>query len=498
MNPSRPAAAAPGGYYAAYGTPAPGASAAQQQQYAAPHQQHQQHHQQPQQHAASAPGTAAAAGAPAAAYAAYAQAWQAQQQQQQNPPSAGHHQPQPQHYATQQPQQQRYAASAPAPGSAVGGYATAAPAAVAPAAPAYAHYAHPQQQQQTAAAVSYHQQYPQQQQQQYQQQPPPQQQQQPALTLPLLASSQQPLPAAPGQTLGAYAYPGGTGGGVAAAPAVTAAAGAGAGAGQQQQPALTPQQVAQEAIAKTMAAMQESQEQQLQPGQVLDNRRGYIHGNLIGQMEKARLERAAVKNENYVRRCPCPSKASALLYPLQVTATQIAYGCGAASSYHKAQSCVRRVECGADKHPVVVLRSVYTREESESDPDFFDDLEADMLMECVKFGTVISVSTPEAPGYFGCVVVTFENSGGANKCAEAMHGRWFDQRQIEALVAGKEVPDNEEKQNGPENFQQPQRQQEERGGVANGETKEEDMGPLLQGVPDSPPPTDLNSFLESV
>lgn len=32
-------------------------------------------------------------------------------------------------------------------------------------------------------------------------------------------------------------------------------------------------------------------------------------------------------------------------------------------------------ECGADKHPVVVLRNVYTREESEVDPSFFDDLE---------------------------------------------------------------------------------------------------------------------------
>lgn len=33
------------------------------------------------------------------------------------------------------------------------------------------------------------------------------------------------------------------------------------------------------------------------------------------------------------------------------------------------------VECGADKHPVVVLRRVYTREESDADPNFFDDLE---------------------------------------------------------------------------------------------------------------------------
>ncbi|CAN0464344.1 unnamed protein product, partial [Laminaria digitata] len=79
--------------------------------------------------------------------------------------------------------------------------------------------------------------------------------------------------------------------------------------------------------------------------------------------------------------------------------------------------------CGADKHPVVVLRNVYTREESETDPNFFDDLEADMLMECVKFGTVISVATPETPGYIGSVCVTFAASSGANECADAMHGR---------------------------------------------------------------------------
>lgn len=32
-------------------------------------------------------------------------------------------------------------------------------------------------------------------------------------------------------------------------------------------------------------------------------------------------------------------------------------------------------ECDADKHPVVVLRNVYSREEMEADPNFFDDLE---------------------------------------------------------------------------------------------------------------------------
>ncbi|CAM9999031.1 unnamed protein product [Sphacelaria rigidula] len=46
-----------------------------------------------------------------------------------------------------------------------------------------------------------------------------------------------------------------------------------------------------------------------------------------------------------------------------------------------------------------------------------------MLMECVKHGTVVRVATPETPGYFGCVCVTFDGSTGARECAKAMHGR---------------------------------------------------------------------------
>lgn len=50
-------------------------------------------------------------------------------------------------------------------------------------------------------------------------------------------------------------------------------------------------------------------------------------------------------------------------------------------------------------------------------------LQADMLMECVKFGTVMRVATPESPGYFGSVCITFDASSGADDCARAMHGR---------------------------------------------------------------------------
>ncbi|CAM9725083.1 unnamed protein product [Choristocarpus tenellus] len=102
------------------------------------------------------------------------------------------------------------------------------------------------------------------------------------------------------------------------------------------------------------------------------------------------------------------------------------------------------VECEADKHPVVVLWNVYTKEESEADPNFFDDLEADMLMECVKFGTVMRVVTPDTPEFLGSVCVTFDGSVGARECSRAMHGRWFDQRQIEAEVTGKVDPEPRE------------------------------------------------------
>lgn len=91
--------------------------------------------------------------------------------------------------------------------------------------------------------------------------PPPSQEQAPetgdSVSTPLLQTPSQPLPAPAGQTLGAYAYPGGA---------------------QQQ---LTPQQVAQEAIAKTMASMAAQQPTQQ------ENRRGYLYGTLIGEVGRA-------------------------------------------------------------------------------------------------------------------------------------------------------------------------------------------------------------------
>lgn len=42
-------------------------------------------------------------------------------------------------------------------------------------------------------------------------------------------------------------------------------------------------------------------------------------------------------------------------------------------------------ECEEDKYPVVVLQNVYTREEADADPNFFDDLEVRRAISFMDF-----------------------------------------------------------------------------------------------------------------
>mmetsp|Transcript_7658 Transcript_7658/g.11506 ORF Transcript_7658/g.11506 Transcript_7658/m.11506 type:complete len:269 (+) Transcript_7658:971-1777(+) len=96
-------------------------------------------------------------------------------------------------------------------------------------------------------------------------------------------------------------------------------------------------------------------------------------------------------------------------------------------------------QCMESEFPVVVLHNVYTPEQVQVETgDFFADLEGDMLQECIKFGTVKCVVTLEGQ-YEGSVAITFSDSQGAQKCAKAMHGRWFDKRQIEVELKGKMI-----------------------------------------------------------
>lgn len=62
--------------------------------------------------------------------------------------------------------------------------------------------------------------------------------------------------------------------------------------------------------------------------------------------------------------------------------------------------------------------------------------QADMLVECCKFGKVVRLVSPEGVlfDHLGCIAVTFESLQSARDCASSLHGRWFDSRQIETLV----------------------------------------------------------------
>jgi len=108
-------------------------------------------------------------------------------------------------------------------------------------------------------------------------------------------------------------------------------------------------------------------------------------------------------------------------------------------------------ECLAHAHPVVVLSNVYDPFLALTAGDdtgnvaaapgpaaFFADLEADLLIACVRHGKVVRLVTLDGPGFAarGSVAVTFAAADGAVACAAALHGRRFDGRVVDALVVG--------------------------------------------------------------
>ena len=60
-----------------------------------------------------------------------------------------------------------------------------------------------------------------------------------------------------------------------------------------------------------------------------------------------------------------------------------------------------------------------------------------MLMECCRFGKVVTLVSPtDVPYYEGAVCVTYEEIMGAQACGEAMDGRAFDGREIRVQALG--------------------------------------------------------------
>ncbi|KAL4452388.1 hypothetical protein ABPG75_008050 [Micractinium tetrahymenae] len=91
---------------------------------------------------------------------------------------------------------------------------------------------------------------------------------------------------------------------------------------------------------------------------------------------------------------------------------------------------------------VVKLSHAVTMEELQDDQEHADILE-DMKEECAKYGTVVQVNIPrpappgaQPPPGLGKVIIEFTDAPGAIAARNAMHGRKFGGRVVEAVLMG--------------------------------------------------------------
>ena len=85
------------------------------------------------------------------------------------------------------------------------------------------------------------------------------------------------------------------------------------------------------------------------------------------------------------------------------------------------------------KKTTVIIKHMFTLDEMFGDLNFRVELEEDVEAECGKFGAVDKVkvftTNPE-----GVVSVRFKDGADSQKCVDAMKGRWFGGRQLEASM----------------------------------------------------------------
>lgn len=80
---------------------------------------------------------------------------------------------------------------------------------------------------------------------------------------------------------------------------------------------------------------------------------------------------------------------------------------------------------------ICVIKNVFLPKEINDDPSLFNEIRLDMMEECKKFGEVKKVTVYDR-NEEGVVTVTFKTPEDADKCVQALHGRWFAKRQLVA------------------------------------------------------------------
>merc|ERR1711948_213015 len=80
---------------------------------------------------------------------------------------------------------------------------------------------------------------------------------------------------------------------------------------------------------------------------------------------------------------------------------------------------------------IIVLHGMFNPSQVnlQSDPEFFNDIEADVEQECRKYGTVTKV-WPDQQSSRGDVWVRFTDVTSSANCQRALDRRWFAGQQI--------------------------------------------------------------------
>jgi len=81
---------------------------------------------------------------------------------------------------------------------------------------------------------------------------------------------------------------------------------------------------------------------------------------------------------------------------------------------------------------IVILKNMFTLEEAKQDPNFYNDLRAEVAMEVEKCGPIEKLTVFEGNPE-GVIAIKYKTPAGAKACLEAMNGRFFGGRTLEAF-----------------------------------------------------------------
>eukprot|EP00475_Leptophrys_vorax_P036079 TRINITY_DN60314_c0_g4_i1.p2 TRINITY_DN60314_c0_g4~~TRINITY_DN60314_c0_g4_i1.p2 ORF type:complete len:373 (-),score=123.00 TRINITY_DN60314_c0_g4_i1:1425-2543(-) len=98
---------------------------------------------------------------------------------------------------------------------------------------------------------------------------------------------------------------------------------------------------------------------------------------------------------------------------------------------------------------IVIFKNMFSPEEATEDPSFFEDLEIDVGKKCENVGGDLEKITIFRDHLEGVIAVKFKESVGADRCVEALNGKWFGGKRIsveyfDGVTNFKKIPNDDE------------------------------------------------------